>query len=234
MSLAPAIHPDIRGVEGKRHEVNPTCAAPGCITPSAEGHHVWSRSHLRGEPTEWVRLPSGRIVSNVIGLCRRHHRDVTGNIGGHGAMIQMTPDETFIWLSSVDRIAPEWVHHGLLHPQPWSAEPVEVTQPKTKPHHHTDLEEGETCQSCGYTRPVRSKSAGPKRKRKSYTVNVPDDSEIGVEVLDEWVEQFAAILGFGEDAKRSLTRYHVFCVVMAWAMTNRQQFIREIQEANAA
>jgi hypothetical protein len=236
VTLAPLIDPAIRGVEGKRRELNATCAAPGCITPSQEGHHLWPRSYLRGEPTEWVRLPSGRVIANVVGLCRRHHNEVTGAPGGHKAMIQLTPDEVLIWLS-VDEFSAEsaWVHHGLLHPQPFSETPVKITQPKKKPHHHTDLEEGETCQSCGYTRPLKKKSEpGPKRRAKSYTMRVPDDSEIGSDVLDEWVAQFATILGFGEDAQKSLTRYHVFAVVMAWAMQHRQDFVKDIAEANAA
>lgn len=230
MSLAPAIHPAIRGVEGKPHEVAKTCAAPGCISLSQQAHHIWARSYLRGQPYEWVLLPSGRIISNRLGLCLRHHQDVTGDVGGHKAMIRLESDETFVWLSADGE---EWLHCGLLSPQPFSETPVRITEKRVQRHTHPDLEPGETCHSCGYTRPA-SRATLPKRKRRSYTVNVPDDSEIGVEVLDEWVEQFAVLLGFGEDAKKSLTRYHVFCVVMAWAMQNRDVFLLDIANANAA
>jgi len=187
---------------------------------------------LQGQPQEWVSLPSGRVVSNVIGLCRRHHNEVTGGPGGHKAMIQLAPEERFIWLTPDGN---GWVHHGLLFPQPFSETPVDRPSVKKKAHSHPDLEPGETCQSCGYTRPLGKKSEpGPKRRAKSYTMRVPDDTEIGSDVLDDWVSQFATILGFGEDAQKSLTRYHVFTVVLAWAMQHRQEFIKDISEANAA
>ena len=98
MTLAPRIDPEIRGVPGSRAEMNVTCAAPACISRSQQGHHMWPRSYLRGQPTEWVRLPSGKVVSNVVGLCVRHHNDVTGAIGGHKAMIRLEMGDQFIWL----------------------------------------------------------------------------------------------------------------------------------------
>jgi len=161
MSLAPAVHPAIRGVEGKARPVEKTCCAPGCISMSQQGHHLWSRSFLRGQPYDWVKLPSGRVVSNVVGLCMRHHNEVTGGVGGHQAMIRLEPDETFIWLTpdTGDINQPVWVHQGLLHPQPWSSTPVEIAPPApvqpSPEHSHPNLDEGETCDSCGYTRPVK-------------------------------------------------------------------------------
>ena len=71
----------------------------------------------------------------------------------------------------------------------------------------------------------------PKRPTKEWTLLVPDDAEIGADVLDEWVEQFAIILGMGEDVSKRLVRYHVLCSVLAWAMINRQTFIEDIAEA---
>jgi hypothetical protein len=235
VSLAPAIHPSIHGVEGKRRQVEMYCCAPGCISLSQQAHHMWARSYLRGQPTEWVSLPSGRVVSNVVGLCMRHHGFVTGGIGGHQAMIKLEPDETFIWLTPLPvEGAPEgydWINEGLIHPQPWSATPVEVVKAKkSAAHSHPNLAEGETCESCGYTRPLK-KEAGPKRKSTVYGLVVPDDAEIGSEILDEWVEQFATVLGFGDDVTKRLVRYHTIVAVMAWAMMHRQQFIEDIQEA---
>jgi hypothetical protein len=228
VSLAPLVHPAIRGVEGKRHPVAQVCVAPGCISLSQEGHHMWSRGALRGEPTEWVRLPSGRVVSNVVGVCRRHHGMLTGGIGGHMAAIQLEPDETFIWL---EPIAGGWMNIGQLFPQPFSETPVEPHTEEAPAHN--DLAVGQTCESCGYTRPAK-RDALPKRPTKTYTMVVPDDAEIGGEVIDEWVEQLAVILGFGDDVTQRLVRYHTITAALAWVMMNRQQFIEDITEVAAS
>ena len=191
---------------------------------------MWSRSFLRGQPTEWVRLPGGRVVTNVMGLCLRHHKAVTGGVGGHMAMIKLEGDY-FLWLESN---GPEWENLGPLFPQPWSETPL-PSEPLEHPHRspseaHLHLEEGETCDSCGYTRPTKRVNA-PKRSSKTYSLVVPEDSEIGADILDEWVEQFAVVLGFGDDLSSRLVRYHVFVAVFAWAMQNRQQFIEDVKEA---
>ena len=236
MSLAPAVHPGIRGVEGKPRPVENTCAAPGCISLSQQGHHLWSRAYLRGQPYDWVVLPSGRVISNVIGLCMRHHNAVTGGVGGHQAMIRLESDETFIWLTpgTQDGVA-VWMHQGLLHPQPWSETPVEpdphvVAGKPSKAEAHLHLEPGEQCDSCGYTRPAK-RSVGHKRGSKTYSLVVPDDAEIGADVLDEWVEQFAVVLGFGDDVSQRLVRYHTMVAVFAWAMMHRTEFIADLKEA---
>jgi hypothetical protein len=236
VTLAPAVHPAIRGVEGKARPVEKTCAAPGCISLSQQAHHIWSRSFLRGQPYEWVALPSGRVISNTIGLCMRHHAEVTGGIGGHAAMIRLEADETFIWLQAgVEDGVATWTHQGLLHPQPWSEtplpeeDPVPVPETRSAAEHHHDLEPGETCDSCGYTRPPK-RAVGHKRGAKTYTLVVPDDAEIGADILDDWVEQFAVILGFGDDLSSRLVRYHVMVAVFAWCMQNRSQFVKDIME----
>lgn len=233
MTLDPLIHPAIRGVEGKPRPVERVCAAPGCISVSQQAHHLWRRSFLRGQPQDWVSLPSGRIVANTIGLCMRHHGFITGGIGGHKAMIRLEPDETFIWLTPAED---SWVNEGLLHPQPFSDQPVELEPVRAKisaAHAHPNLEPGETCQSCGYQRPL-PRPPGPARKTKSYGLLVPDDAEIGADVLDEWVGQLAIVLGFGEDVSQRLVRYHTIVAALAWTMQNRQQFIEDIMEVKAS
>lgn len=237
MSLAPAVHPDIRGVEGKPHPVATHCACPGCISVSQQRHHMWAKSYLRGQPLEWVSLPSGRVVSNGIGLCMRHHGFVTGGVGGHKAQIHLEPDETFIWLEVENPgMNSEWVNRGMLHPQPYSDTPVDLEPVKAKisaAHAHPNLEPGETCSSCGYQRPL-PRPPGPARKTKSYGMLVPDDAEIGADVLDDWVEQLAMILGFGSDVSQRLVRYHTIVAALAWTMQNRQQFIEDIMEVKAS
>ena len=227
MSLAPLVHPEIRGVEGKRHPVSKYCVTPGCISASQQGHHMWPKSYLRGQPTEWVRLPSGRVVSNVVGVCVKHHTELTGGIGGHRAAISLEPDETLIWLMTVGE---GWMNAGPLNPQPYS-ETTEPAHPSIRAH--DNLEPGQTCDACGYTRPPKREPL-PKRPTKAYTMLVPDDSEIGADVIDEWVEQLATILGFGDDVGKRLVRYHTIVAALAWTMQNRQQFIEDIQEVAAS
>lgn len=196
---------------------------------------MWSRSFLRGQPTEWVALPSGRIVSNRVGLCTRHHKMITGGVGGHMAMIRLEPDETFVFLEPAGQ---EWVNLGELFPQPWT-DPLSPNVPDEpggnhSPHaSHPNLAEGETCGHCGYTRP-KKRDALPKRATKEWTALVPDDSEIGGDILDEWIEQFAVVLGIEGDVSLRLVRYHVLCSVLAWAMINRQTFIEDIAEVAAS
>ena len=227
MSLAPLVHPAIRGVSGRPRQVDTTCAAPNCISLSQECHHMWARSFLRGEPYEWVSLPSGRIVSNRLGVCTRHHRELTGGVGGHGAMIRLEPDETFIWLTAHGQ---DWINQGALFPQPFRDPSGETEEHGHPPHApHPNLAEGETCPSCGYTRPTK-RDALPKRPTKEWTALVPDDAEIGGDILDEWIEQFAVVLGMEGDVSLRLVRYHVLSSVLAWAMINRQQFIEDIAE----
>jgi len=240
MSLSPAIHPAIRGVEGKAHPVDPRCAAPGCISVSQQRHHMWPKSSLQKQPQEWVSLPSGRVVSNGIGLCMRHHALITGPVGGHQASIKMEPDETFVWLDAEPDPSygteVKWINQGLLHPQPYSETPVDLEPKravKSASHSHPDLAPGETCHSCGYQRPL-PRPPGPARKVKSYGIAVPDDAEIGADVLDEWVEQLAVILGFGSDVSQRLVRYHTIVAALAWTMQNRQQFIEDIMEVKAS
>ena len=64
----------------------------------------------------------------------------------------------------------------------------------------------------------------------TWSVVVPDDAEIGSDVMDEHVTQFAVMLGFGDVATR-LQRYHVLALVLAWAAMHKEQFLRDLEEA---
>ena len=227
MTLAPMIAPEIRGVKGKAPAIHGWCVVPGCISRSQHGHHMWPRSYLVGQPQDWVRLPSGAVVANKVGLCVAHHGDVTE----HRSCIRLEAGDVFVWF---DRAEGQWIASGPLAPQPYIeqrkgdsvAEAVEAVHP------HRDLNPGETCDSCGYTKPEK-RAAGPRRPSATWTVNVPEDAEIGADVLDEWTEQFAVLMGLDPEAKR-LVRYHVLAVVMAWAMQHREAFIADMVESRQA
>lgn len=221
MTLTPSIQ--ARGVEGTRPERNHLCAAPGCVSLSQHGHHIWPRGYLRSQPQEWVELADGRVFCNVIGLCIRHHDQVTGGPGGHKARIEYG-EGTFYWMDLKDA-----GNDGLLFPPPHEGEPSSPRIHQKDHERHLHLAEGETCDRCGYTKPTRR--AGPKRKVKTWTVNVPADAEIGGDVLDGWVEEFAAVLGL-DPASPRLLRYHVLALVLAWASQNEPQLISDIRESS--
>ena len=228
MSLAPAIDPLICGIEGKKPKVNEWCPIPGCISRAQEGHHLWAKSYLRGQPQNWVQLPSLSVCANVMGLCTRHHRDVTGDPGGHQGWIKLEHGDVFVYYEPNGR---GWEARGALKPQP------EILGLHREKHEdeakvgraHLDLKPGETCDQCGYTRPAK-RDPLPRRRQATWGVSVPADSEIGADVLDDWVEQFAVLLGF-EESKKGVARYHVIATVFAWAMQNRGTLIEDITEA---
>lgn len=228
MSLAPAIDPLICGIHGKKPETNEWCPIPGCISLAQEGHHLWAKSYLRGQPQNWVQLPSLSVAANVIGLCTRHHRDVTGGPGGHKGWIKLEHGDVFVYY---EPDGSGWQARGPLAPQPQvigGRGHHEKREPEVSSE-HLDLEPGETCDQCGYTRPAK-RDPLPRRKQATWSVSVPADAEIGADILDDWVEQLAALLGF-EEPKKGLARYHMIAVIFAWAMQNRGTLIEDITES---
>lgn len=74
------------------------CAVPGCpVTYRLEGHHVIPRSQTGG-PLDYVTV-DGVVLPNVVTLCREHHADVTGGLGGHRAAIRHEPDGPWVWFT---------------------------------------------------------------------------------------------------------------------------------------
>lgn len=230
MSLAPLVSPDVRGVTGKDPPVHDWCQIPGCISRTQEGHHLWSRSFLRGQPTGWVRVPSGATIANKVGLCREHHRAITGPIGGHAGWIKLEHGDILTYWELVDD---EWKPVGPLKPQPQVVGRKQEAEPLTIAKAHVHLKPGETCQQCGYRRPQERKAL-PARKVSQWGVVVPDDAEIGAEILDDWVDQFAVLLGLDTEGGSRLLRYHVIAVVFAWAMQHRDVLISDVEEVSAA
>jgi len=213
MTLRPSDDFGVRGHPGKPYEVNEICAVPGCGRGSAHVHHIWARSELRGEPYEWVRLPEGTVIGNRIGLCREHHVDVTGDIGGHKAKITFGAG-LFTWWRK-DHLV--WDYIGLLDPQP----PGAGTPPSEAPAPE------EVCPTCGHSKKRRN---GKPRKTRDWTLVVPDDAEIGAEVLDEWADDLATLFGFSDETSR-LRRYHAVALGLAWVVQHRQSLVAEILAA---
>jgi hypothetical protein len=168
----------------------------------------------------------GVTLQNTVGLCVACHAAVTGDVGGHRAHIRYDPDRgLFEWWArmgtDVDGIG-NWVYVGYL-----KKKSLVDGEPEAKRIRRT---EG-LCSECGRPLPHdHERKPMPKRKTTSYNMFVPDDEEVGTDVLDDWVDQFAVMLGFGEASTR-LKRYHVIALIMAWAAMNKTQFLRDLEEA---
>lgn len=68
----------------------PVCQHPTCDTTYwIEGHHVVRRSATAG-PRDFVTI-DGLVVPNRVGLCKEHHDQLTGLVGGHKAAIVYPP-----------------------------------------------------------------------------------------------------------------------------------------------
>ena len=57
------------------------------------------------------------------------------------------------------------------------------------------------------------------RKRKTGTVQVPDDEEDGAIVLDEYIDTFVPLLGLDPDGG-AMTRYHTITRMFAFALVH--------------
>lgn len=184
---------------------------------------MWPRSYLRGQPYEWVEV-HGVQLQNTVGLCMSDHQSVTGDVGGHRAHIRYDPDtQTFSWWAK-GTSRDDWFYVGLLDGQE-----LALAEPEAK---RIRKVEG-LCPECG--RPVvdphdHRHKPGPKRKATTYSMVVPDDEEVGTDILDDWVDQFAALFGFGEASAR-LRRYHVTVLIFSWAMQNKDQLLQDLEEA---
>lgn len=188
---------------------------PGCGNPSAHAHHLWPRSHLRGQPYEWVELPDGTVVGNRIGLCFTHHEWVTGPLGGYKARIRYSSGLFWYEVRASEEV---WNPLLLLDPQP----PGVPTAPAGIPATPDDV-----CPACGHTKRRR---ANTPRRTKEWTLSVPDDAEQGAEVLDDWADEIATLLGFGDESSR-LRRYHAVATALAWTVQNRQDFVSDLVAA---
>ena len=167
-------------------------------------------------------------LQNTVGLCVACHAAVTGGVGGHRAHIRYDSElGIFEWWAKGTVTYPgeedNWFFVGNLK-QKGLIDP----RPEAKRIRH---QEG-LCPECGRPLPhEKHGEPGPRRKVSTWGVTVPDDAEVGSDVMDDWIDQFAVLLGFGEAPSR-LRRYHVLAVVLAWVNQNRDQFLSDLEEAD--
>lgn len=98
MTLLPCPKVDIQVYDGA-HVVpgeETVCAHPACwSTWALETHHVVRRTETGG-PARWV-LVRGVVLLNERRLCRPHHRELTGELGGHLGWIRYLEGEGWVW-----------------------------------------------------------------------------------------------------------------------------------------
>ena len=210
---------DIQPVKGSAYRVNTTCANPLCENPAEHGHHLVRRSQIIGDQW-WIRLPDGMVIGNVLGLCAPHHRDVTGEGGGHKAAIRW--NDSALWWCDV---------YGGSHTGAVSYMKVAPCSPTVPFGDDADilgLDVGpKECPTCGrsHEAPKKKGPKRPPRKRKTWTVQVPADEEDGAQVLDEIVEGISA--AFELDDGGALTRYHALARAGAFVLVNRSAIPKE-------
>jgi len=231
VTLAPLISDAVRGVEGKPGLLGAICVAPGCGSPAQQRHHLWARSYLRGQPVEWVEY-RGTLIQNTVGLCVRCHQAVTGEIGGHRAHIRWNEKlSLFEWWVPRSNDSP-WKDGEPIRDKSWycvgplKGQELVPVEPEVAP---VRRREG-LCPTCGKPKKEHDKKPGPKRKVKTWSISIPDDAEDGAEILDTLIDDFALVLGYGEEPAR-LKRYHTLIQVLAWAQVNRVTFYDDVEEA---
>jgi len=159
------------------------------------------------------------VIGNRVGLCREHHEWVTGPLGGYKARIAFESG-LFWWLEKIYNNGGEWTHINLLDPQPPGVrDEGRVIAPVPE----------EVCPTCGHSKRRRLTNGKPRRTRE-WTLLVPDDAEIGSDVLDGWADDLAILLGFSDESSR-LRRYHAVATALAWTIQNRDEFLRDLKTA---
>lgn len=218
----------VKGIEGPKYKAAARCSMPTCSKFSEHVHHIFRRSAIGGDYA-WV-LVDGKPVGNLTGLCVECHNEVTGRIGGHKAAIRLDT-ETWVfhwaWVETTVDQQLEYVIAGALLPQPPTPESLSERAAGQ------EATESEHCPTCGQARRRRLLNVHPpgeRRRRKSWNVSVPDDSEDGAELLDAYVEDVEQLLGAGDWAERN-KRYWALMHALAWVMQHREAFASDVSDA---
>lgn len=188
-ALKPIENARVVGIAAEQYPINVVCAHPECDEEAVDPHHCFPRSRQIGgsyfvaitfdseeEAKEFgdkVRVrplkvsPKTVVIPHAVGLCRAHHDQVEE----HLAWIKLE-DGTWNWYSRHEDWSPsadfeEWELLGHLSPQPGSVE--------------------------GKKRRKRFKGEA-RRKRRTISIRVPDDTENGGEIWDETLEAVKARL----------------------------------------
>lgn len=162
--LKPIENYRVKGVMSDRYPLNKISAHPESSEPATDAHHCFPRSQI-GNDSWFVEIEedNGQItlpIPHVVGLSREEHE----RIERHDAWIKL---EDGVW-NWYDRQVPcldgeVWILVGPLNPQPGSVE----GKPKTRKRFKGD----------------------ERRKRRTISIRVPNDTENGGEIWDKLLEE---------------------------------------------
>lgn len=197
-----------RGESFPQYKVGPICCAPGCSRYVDHKHHIARRSFIIGD-VWWVSYGDGPIVGNICGLCWRCHDLITRN---EKIIVWDARWREYWWCDVSSDNNP--ISVAELFPQP-----PRMSDPPTPEQKHVHVEgpgSSPNCQTCGRPVPRKkepSEKKEPAKRRKSWTVSVPDETdEDGALVLDVLLEECRAL--FGRDDSKNV-RYFVLAQALA-------------------
>lgn len=108
------------------YDLPPVCQVPDCEEVWVHRHHIVRRS-ATGGPRRWVAV-DGLVLPNLMGICYRHHQQVTGQWGGHFARVVFPLPEAieaglyrawWLWYARLPGgpgSAPQWYLKGPIDP----------------------------------------------------------------------------------------------------------------------
>lgn len=157
----------------------------------------------------WVRLPDGRVTGNCVGLCDKHHAEITVNF----AKIEWHDGGWFNWVTEI-------ISGMRLQWQPPLATDSFIV---AHDHHEHHTNECPTCHRALPKPKIESKEEAP-RIRRTWSITVPKDNlEDGAETLDTLLEEIREEMGrrglsYGAEAK-----YFVLSTAMALFLTHIEE-----------
>lgn len=206
MTLLPHENHDVKGLDGPafpRYKVAPVCCVPGCSKFTDHAHHLWRRSFLGGDFC-WVELWDHKIIGNLVGLCYRHHE-------------QVTRGEVWMRWNDVDVV---WDDNSVKYPPPIFPQPPAHGEPIPQSDKSLSLGPASRVICPGCKRPlphekIEGQKRDPTKRRKTWTVKVPDDGEDGALVLDTLLEGCRDLFQHGEEEN---VRYFTIAQALAWVV----------------
>ena len=208
LTLPPVDSWEVEEVKGPSYKVDSRCCNPACKRWADHAHHLFRRSKTGG-PTNWIRIHD-EVIGNLVPLCAPCHEDITGAVGGHKAAIRWH-DHRFLWCKVITGIESGTVRYIEGPPLSWQPPMMSDTAVAI-------YDKEEPCPTCGHER-AKKRPKREARKRKTWTVQVPDDEEDGAIVLDEYIDTFVPLLGLDPDGG-AMTRYHTITRMFAFALVH--------------
>lgn len=219
---------NVVGLEGEGYEkfkVGPSCSTPHCTRLTDHAHHLFSRA-LMGGPFDWVRLPDGEEIGNLVPLCYRHHNNVTDN------QVHITYEKgQFLWEGEpLSWQPPKKGFASLVTTQlvDGSLDPESDGRPELP-----DRPERPICDGCGRLLPRPKIETPPedRKTRKTWAVSVPYTvQEDGADTLDALLEASRdemekAGLDWGEGHK---VKFNILATVLALFVQNAQAILSNV------